>query len=92
MLTARYKLIFLSKENNAGVFMEEGNTQLPSVSTLDSAQVTSDTCKVILTKTFCISNNVKLDIKIHHLQHGVCDFVLPQLQKHLCMAQATDVY
>ena len=86
MLTAN-----LSKENNAGVFMEEGNTQLPSVSTLDSAQVTSDSCKVVLTN-ICISNNVKLDIKIHHLQYGVCDFVLPQLQKHLCMAQATNVY
>ena len=31
----------LSKENNAGVFMEEGITQLLSVSTLDSAQVSS---------------------------------------------------
>ena len=50
MVTARYKLIFLSKVNNAGVFMEEGGTQLLSVSTLDSAQVISDTCKVILTK------------------------------------------
>ena len=86
MLTAN-----LSKENNAGVFMEEGNTQLPSVSTLDSAQVTSDSCKVVLTN-ICISNNVKLDIKIHHIQHGVCDFVTVVVQKHLCMAQATDVY
>ena len=91
MLTARYKLIFLINVNNAGVFMEEGNTQLPSVSTLDSAQVTSDSCKVILTN-ICISNSVKLDIKIHHLQHGVCDFVTGVVQKHLCMAQATDVY
>ena len=42
MVTARYKLIFLSKENNAGVIMEEeGITQLLSVSTLDSAQVSS---------------------------------------------------
>ena len=64
MLTARYKLIFLTNVNNAGVFMEEGNTQLqlPSVSTLDSAQVTSDRCKVILTN-ICISNSVNLDIK-----------------------------
>ena len=62
MVTARYKLIFLSKVNNAGVFMEEGDTQLPSVSTLDSAQVISDRCKVILTN-ICISNSVKLDIK-----------------------------
>ena len=67
---ARYKLIFLSNVNNAGVFMEEGNTQLLSVSTLDSAQVISDSCKVILTN-ICITNNVKLDIKIHHIQHGV---------------------
>ena len=91
MLTARYKLIFLNNVNNAGMFMEEGNTQLPSVSTLDSAQVTSDSCKVVLTN-ICISNNVTLDIKIHHLQHGVCDFVTGVVQKHLCMAQATDVY
>ena len=91
MLTARYKLIFLSNVNNAGMFMEEGNTQLLSVSTLDSAQVISDSCKVILTN-ICITNNVKLDIKIHHIQHGVCDFVTVVVQKHLCMAQATDVY
>ena len=63
MVTARYKLIFLSNVNNAGgVFMEEGNTQLPSVSTLDSAQVISDSCKEILTN-ICISNSDKLDIK-----------------------------
>ena len=62
MFTGRSKLIFLNNVNNAGVLMEEGITQLPSVSTLDSAQVTSDRCKVILTN-ICISNSDKLDIK-----------------------------
>ena len=55
----------LSKENNAGV------------STLGSAQVTSDTLmKWDLNKIFVTATNVKLDIKILHLQHVVfCDFV-----------------
>ena len=61
MLTARYKLIFLSKENNADVIMEEeeGITQLLSVSTLDSAQVSSDTLmkwdlnKIFVSATKC---------------------------------------
>ena len=54
----------LSKENNAGVIMEEWNTQLLSVPTLDSAQVTSDTLmKWDLNKIFVSATNVKLDIK-----------------------------
>ena len=50
----------LSKENNAGVIMEEeGITQLLSVSTLDSVQVSSDTLmkwdlnKIFVTSTKC---------------------------------------
>ena len=60
MVTARYKLIFLSKENNADVIMEEeGITQLLSVSTLDSVQVSSDTLmkwdlnKIFVSATKC---------------------------------------
>ena len=65
MVTARYKLIFLSKENNADVIMEEeGITQLLSVSTLDSVQVSSDTLmKWDLNKIFVSATNVKLAIK-----------------------------
>ena len=50
--------------NNAGVLIEEGITQLSSVSTLDSTQVTSDTLmKWDLNKIFVTATNVKLDIK-----------------------------